>query len=229
VRIVCVYRSGGDYDADYVARLASGVRRHLADPPTVICLTDRPEEVAAVPGVDRVVRLSRDWPGWWCKLEAFAIPGPALYFDLDTMFVGPLDPWIATFSGMTEPLGMIQDFYAPLTLQSGVMFWPGDALDLAGRLDAAFASGAARFRTNGRGTVSLLCGREVWGGDGPWIARQVGNAVRVINGQSPRRVVSYKVHVRGKGIPDNSCVVCFHGHPRPREAAGDPIVEEHWR
>ena len=196
-----------------------------------MCLTDEPGPVTALPGVDVTIELQRNWPGWWSKLEALSIPGPCLYFDLDTMIVNDLEPWVASFAGMTERFGMLSDFYSPMTFQSGIMFWhepPG----LADTLGKALADGTATFRANSRGIQNsgLVFNKTVYSGDGPWIGRMVGGGVRVLNGKSPRRVVSYKKDVRGREeIPENACVVCFHGHPRPHEVTGDPLVKEHWR
>ena len=228
--VACVYKHGGDFSPEYVRRLVRGVRAHYDGGFKFVCVTDRPD-LAAVPGVDATVALEHEWPGWWAKIEALRLPGPCLYLDLDTMIVDDLGPWIGSFVGMTERIGMLSDFNSPMTLQSGVMFWR-EPIDLVKVLSEGLTAGSIAFRPNGRGVAScgLRHGRTVYNGDGPWVARMVGNGkVRVLNGKEPRRVVSYKKDVRGQGIPDNACVVCFHGHPRPHEALNDPIVQEHWR
>lgn len=144
--------------------------------------------------------LIYDWPGWWCKMELFRPRGlryDMLYFDLDTIIVGDLTD-IAKVTGLTT----LTDFNVEERIASGMMLLPE------------------------------ACRAEVWD---KWIADPAGHMakfpggdgdfLRSIWGQTPARwqnilpgqVVSYKNHVRGKGVPADARVVCFHGRPRPRE------------
>lgn len=103
--IVCVLRSGGEYQPEHVQWLSRQV-------PGLICLSD-----VDVPGVE-VVPLEHDWPGWWSKLELFsgAIPGDLLYLDLDTVVTGCLGGFEV---GETT---MLSDFYKPRLPASGLMY-----------------------------------------------------------------------------------------------------------
>ena len=77
--VVCVCKSGGEYGAAHVAALQQQLARH-ARGARLICLTDLPELPA---GVERRA-LQHDLPGWFSKLEIFALPERCfLYIDLD--------------------------------------------------------------------------------------------------------------------------------------------------
>ena len=88
ITIATVLRSGGDYRPEHVRALADMCGR-FAPAHRFVVLTDQcyafaeDEEIEARP-------LKRDWPGWWAKMELFALPGPVLFFDLDTVIVRSL-------------------------------------------------------------------------------------------------------------------------------------------
>jgi hypothetical protein len=85
--VLCVLKSGGDYDAEYVRKLRDSVARHLTIPHRFVCLSDVPVPCERIP-------LKHGWPGWWSKIEVFrpdVITGPTLYLDLDTIVVDDLD------------------------------------------------------------------------------------------------------------------------------------------
>ena len=90
--IACVW-TGEKYGVECVSRLRAMVERHLDRPFDFICLTDRDEEI---PGVTRVDIGNLVLGGWWGKMALFdpAIRGDerTLYFDLDTVIIGSLEP-----------------------------------------------------------------------------------------------------------------------------------------
>lgn len=137
--LITVLKSGGRYDATWVARLACGVRRHAPAFGRILCLTDRP---LAVDGVERVA-LRHDWPAWWAKMEAFRpglAEGPTLLCDLDTVFTGPAD-------ALAEPgLAAMEDYFHKGRVSSALLRWQGD--DLA-PLYAAFAAEPERWMAPG--------------------------------------------------------------------------------
>lgn len=93
--IVCV-RTGTKYPFSDVLALRRMVRRHLTFEHRFLCYTDQPDEA---PGVERVDISGLGLPGWWGKMALFArAPDDGdriLYFDLDTIIVGSLDPLAA--------------------------------------------------------------------------------------------------------------------------------------
>lgn len=197
--VVCVLRSGGDFDESWVYALLEGVREHAAPGTGFVCLTD----VGAIDGVE-TVPLLHHWPGWWSKLELFrpdlrslfaevTHKGPVLFMDLDTLPVGPLDPFFE-YGG---EFAMIQEFYGRRgRFQSGVMmFRPGV---VTRRIWDAWqpqaADHVARFR-----------------GDGEWLDRHTkpDNLFELF----PDLIRSYKVHSKD-GCPEGASLVCGHGRPR---------------
>ncbi len=213
--VACVLRSGGIYDATWVARLKAGVARHLPHfQHRFVCLSDVDVPCERIP-------LVHGWPGWWAKVELFRLPGPVLYFDLDTAIVGSLSE-IASQTASGMGFTILQDFYRATGFGSGVMAWD-DRFD-ALRLYAAFASDADGWMQTCQG-----------GGDQQFIERQGLNTFRRWQDDWPGQVVSYKYHCCGGrspitgqmmpgGIPANARVVCLHGRPKFADMpAQDPV------
>lgn len=226
-QIVCVLSSGGPYDADDVLGLVHSIRRYDTFS-QIICLTDRPGDV-----VQRVTfngfsvrALEHNWPSWWAKLEAFSVPGPALYLDIDNRVVGDIRPILQRVEELKhEEYLMLDGFYRSPEVCSGVMGWNGDTSWLPNR----FADHAARARWVDRGAnlgVSARIDNLRYRGDQDWIARQLALdllTVRLAQSEFPGQIVSYKVHVQPTGImPQDARIVCFHGRPRPRHIEPRP-------
>lgn len=202
--VACVLRSGGIYDAGWVARLRAGVARNLKEPHRFVCLSDVDVPCERVP-------LEHNWPGWWAKIEALRLPGPVLFFDLDTAIVGDLADMAA--EAKRSSFVMLQDFYRSTGLGSGVMAWVG--------------SGDHLFQ-------KFLKNPEQWmlacksGGDQEFLERVNGldNAFRW-QSLLPGQVVSYKIHCRD-GIPADARVVCLHGKPKFADMPASDPVRQAW-
>lgn len=192
-KIVTVLRSGGEYTAAHVDRLRAQVMAY-APGCEFICLRDD--------GIGPY-RLISDWPGWWAKMEVFAIPGPVIYMDLDTLIVDRLDLLIR-FAETTDFIAL-QDFYHPSRLGSGLMAWRGDMRHV---LDAFAADAENIMATHNR--------RDKWG-DQAFIETMTAGSSFYWQEVLPNSVVSWKAHCRDGGIPPGAKVVCFHGRPRPWE------------
>jgi hypothetical protein len=131
VTVACVWvQANVPFNATYVTRLHSMVRRWLPRPFRFVCLTDRmhalPSEIETIP-----VSWSKDLKGWWAKVHLFKPQrffGRVLYLDLDTLIVGALDPVVdfpasfalvpdaGTFQGK-DGLAVVKRF------NSSVMVW----------------------------------------------------------------------------------------------------------
>jgi hypothetical protein len=147
-------------------------------------------EVEALP-------LAFEWPRWWSKLEVFqpTLSGGLLFFDLDTVIVGDLTDIVHT-----QQLTLLEDFYRPANLGSGLMYLPEN---VRSEVWDRWMDGPDKHMRHFRGDQNFL--QAVWG-DRP--ARW--------QHELPGQVVSYKVHVRRTGrVPRDARVICFHGHPRP--------------
>lgn len=203
--VACVLRSGGVYDASWVARLSAGVARHLAQPHRFVCLSDVDVPCERIP-------LQHGWAGWWSKIEALKLEGPALYFDLDTAIVGDLSD-IALQADAWE-FTLLRDFYRLGDgLGSGVMGWN---VDLAPLYDI-FAAQPSFWQTRlgVRGDQGFIEENVNLKGVARWQDRCAG------------QVMSYKIHCRG-GIPSGARVVCLHGAPKFMDMAPHDPVRLAW-
>jgi hypothetical protein len=201
--VASVLKSGGIYDATWVARLRAGVARHLPVEHRFLCLSDVPDLPC------ERIPLKHDWPGWWAKLEAFRLPGPVLMFDLDTAIVGDISDLARV---ATEArFAILRDFYRTDGLGSGVMAFR-DA-DVVRPLYSA-------FREQWFHAIKALRGR----GDQGFIEDNVDRStVALWQDELPGQICSYKVHCRS-GIPENARVVCLHGKPKFGDMpANDPV------
>lgn len=181
--VASVLRSGGDYDAEYVQRLASGVADHLHGA-RFVCFSDVPVPCDRIP-------LLHDWPGWWAKMELFRLPGPVLYFDLDTVITGGLSD-IADQSGVV----LLSDFFQPRLAQSGAMFWSEDESWLYREFTNHADEVMAKYRGDGEYIRDMMPGARRW------------------QDLLPGQIVSRKV-TNTRNADER--VVCFHGQPRPRD------------
>lgn len=208
--VACVLRSGGIYDATWVARLRDGVARHLSDPHQFVCLSDVDVPCARIPLVHR-------WPGWWSKIELFsALEGPVLFFDLDTVIVGDLRE-IAYWPTSTQSgFAMLRDFYAPDHLGSGVMSWD-DGIDVIEIYEAFVADAPAMMEKRRARMGDQAFIEEIYGKD------NVGR----LQDMTPDQIVSYKVHCRN-GIPPDARVVCLHGKPKFADMPASDPVRQAW-
>jgi hypothetical protein len=199
ITVVCVYRTGGDYTAEYVHRLYRSLMCNAMETVNFVCLTDSDEDV---PGKRP---LTYNWPGWWSKLEVFEIEGPCVYFDLDTVFVGGLDMLFTSLNRRVcnDSIYMLTPFNAKRReaglFASGIMAWSGDW----------------RFITR-----SYCPDKHVFDGDQDYINYIIREDNRTINPISNLvdGVYSYKWHcLGGMGVPADARIICFHGKPRPHE------------
>ncbi len=198
--IVCVnHRDYCGQGRRYVEHLHDMVRRHLpADSlAQFACFTDDPQPYAA--GIDKR-SLPEGLNGWYNKLSLFRrglFPegDRVVYFDLDTLIIGPLDEILA-YDG---EFAILRDFLRQGGFGSGVMLWrAGVGHDI---WESFLAEGFP----------------HVEGGDQIWIERHRPPRVDPLQERFPGRFVSYKLHCQLQA-PAAAAVVCFHGLPRPHEA-----------
>jgi tetratricopeptide (TPR) repeat protein len=147
--VVCV-KWGTKYGAEYVNKLARGVRANIVDPQIrdaldFYCFTDDATgietlEDAAGEGMDGegveaavIVRpLKAGWRDWWNKALLFSpdvgLRGRVMYIDLDTVITGPLDLALAGYKGTFATMstdGMLNEQRSD-GYNSSVMLWDAD-------------------------------------------------------------------------------------------------------
>lgn len=187
VTIACVLKSGGEYTPEHVETLRQQCARYAPDAP-FICLSDI--------DVDDRIPLEYGLRGWWSKLEVCRpeVCGDVLLMDLDTVIVGDIKDVLSV-----DRFTMLRDFYKPHLAQSGIMYLPAD---VRANIWDHFAAHRVNIMTNFRG-------------DGEYLNTFYGAAASRWQDLLPGQIVSYKVHVRDKQIPDDARIICFHGRPRP--------------
>ena len=206
--ICTVLRSGGDYDARYVAALRRQVEQFApAEPWGWRVHTDM---------LDGAVALTQGWPGWWSKMEVFApVDSDRLYLDLDTLVVGPLQPLVDAARAAARFV-CLRDFYRPDGYGTGLMWLP--------------AGWGAHVYNKFRGQAAAMMQR--FGGDQNLLEAAVPHAA-LWQDIAPGRVVSYKpLPIPGAFLaaaPAGASVICFHGRPRPHELAPDNWAARLWR
>ncbi len=217
--VACVLRSGGIYDASWVAKLQRGVARHLTLPHRFICFSD----MDVPSGVERIP-LATNWPGWWSKLEMFAVPreGVTLYFDLDTVVVGSLD----AIAAYPHRFTMAHEFYRPHLFCSTAMAWSGDWSTIA----VQFADDPNEWRRLYDDVLPNTSGRigdQAWIEDCLYDPGQPVDTFRDLFGE--RSIASWKVHVRdGGGLDGSEAVVAFHGSEKPHRLQHIEWIRDAW-
>jgi hypothetical protein len=99
VNFVCVLKSGGDYNLDYVYRLFNGIQRNFSGDFYFHCLTDTHLDKSEI----NEVPLEHNWQGWWSKIELFRpelFKGFTIYFDLDTVILNEIDSFVKLVKGI---------------------------------------------------------------------------------------------------------------------------------
>lgn len=195
--ILCVLKTGGEYNAGHVERLRAQVADH-APGIEFRCLTDDP----AVPGG---VPLEHGWPGWFSKLELFGVQGPCLYLDLDVTVTGDLA--LLLDAAAQHDLVMCRGFHGdddPNPFNSSVMGWCGDL----GYLRDLFASDPDRW-------IARHALRTSWGDQGFIIDHVVGRRIETWQDLLPGMVLSYKRGVLMGEDASDMRVCVYHGQPKP--------------
>jgi len=67
MKYVTVYRTGGDFNLEYVLEIFNGISI-FADDAEFVCLTD--DDPEDIPGAKP---LKHNWPGWWSKMEMYRL------------------------------------------------------------------------------------------------------------------------------------------------------------
>lgn len=224
ITVACVYRTGGDFDREYVRRLKDGVERNLTLPHRFACLTD--DEGLNVGGLTEIVPLAHDWPGWWAKIELFKLAGPVLYLDLDMVVVGSLDKLVRKIIEQDVAFVMLRGFYRRDQC-SGIMGWNGDVSHIYQAFVKAVESGVnwSPMKRAYQGYIAMQTKEGRFRGDQEWLRLYLStNGMPVVFVQDlVDGIYSYKAHVnQGKWLPSQARIVCFHGRPRPHEVGPVP-------
>jgi len=170
---------------EYIRKLQAMVRRHLAQPHQFCILL--PDD---------------SLQGWWKKLALFKpgrFTGRVVYFDLDTLIVGPLDELVSHKGAVhLSDWGWVRNVHA-----GGTLVWDAGERD---HLWNDFTPAVTRAFANDQEWMTTL---NCWERLPPHIVR------------------SYRYHCKA-GPPPGCSVVAFHGSPKMHELPANHWVHEHW-
>lgn len=217
MNIVCVLKSGGDFDKRYVIALYQAMKKYAPREFQFFCLSD-----VSIPEIEFygvLLPLACDWQGWWNKFQVFQLTGESLYFDLDTVIVGKLNQYFDAVESLNpnEFIGVrafnpIRFLKKETEFNSGVMGWNGDFQFLLTSFDYETAS------TNKRYLGDQDCISEA--------LRTHGTKIKLWQDEV-EGLYSFKRHCK-LGLPGDATVVCFHGLPRPHRRTNLSWIQENW-
>ena len=209
--VICVLRSGGLYDAEWVRKLRDAAERQIKRKHRFRCLSDVDVPCERIP-------MQHDWPSWWGKIELFrpgVIEGESLYLDLDTVITGKVE---ILRNGVD--FAMLQSFWTEDAVGSGVMYFSGD--NVPHKVYEKFAKQPQAYIKHHERNAD-----GVYVGDQAFISDCFGQEnIARINDYLPG-IKSYKMHCHRR-LPADASIVCFHGRPRVPEVDHD-WMKEHWR
>ena len=213
--VVLVLKSGGDFSFSDVELLAHHLHAYYSGekPLEVVCLCDKVTQPFALKNCTLIPMPYPNWKGWWSKLNLFAPEmeqyRPFLYIDLDTAIVGD---YKELFLQNETEIAMLSDFYRNKEPASGVMWIPSNNQQVKGVWES--------WVKEPENHMKKYCG------DQNFISNFILSNIRwqaVTN-----LICSFKVRKQDRSwlqeIPEGISVVCFHGHPRIREAVSVPWV-----
>lgn len=143
-------------------------------------------------------QLSTSEPSYSNCIEPYRLNEPMILVGLDTVVTGNIDH-IAEYALTADKIALPRDPFSPDRACNGVGLVP---------------AGHRHVFDDWRGENDM-----------DWMRAQPH---AFIDDLFPGKVVSFKGHVRAKGIGD-ARIVYFHGAQKPHELVNVPWVAEHWR
>jgi hypothetical protein len=191
-KIVFLYRTGGEYDAQDVANMRWQLQKYVTVSHEVVCLSDDPAHA------DMLVELPYD--RWWNKVEIFKLVNtPCLYLDLDVVILRNINDLIDKLSTlntfyMNAPCGDRVEAFGDMS--SSIMAWNGDYKYLF----TEFTDHDLRYRGDQSYISAKLKSRGV----------NIGYMSNLVEVHGWKSKCSF-------GIPPKTKIINFYGRPRPRQ------------
>lgn len=184
----------------YAAAMFNALRRNLSGKHRYFCMTDDP---ATLPDDVEAIEPDARLFGWWNKMALFKpgkLPeGQALYFDLDLVPIGSLDH----FAAYDGPLIGMRDPFNKKRFGSAIMSWDARASEYIWH--AYERAGMPQLDPEG---------------DQAFIERIIPRFTDRWQDFLPGQIVSFKADcIPLGGIAPGARIICFHGKPRPHQAA----------
>ena len=223
--IACVW-NGTKYSADYVEKLRAMVRRNLRTEHRFVCITDRRELPPVLGDMTHVGPCGADTglPGWWAKMKLLSPDDrdpvdPTIYFDLDTVIVGDLDPLVRAAYEI-RGIGICANF----TRASGHPTWPCAYGSCIMTFAPGWGAKYARIFHDAMDSIMASCPR----GDQQAIERIVhADDVTILQSVLPNGYILGRRDLN-ETRPDGTSIVVFGGSKRPHNCT-IPWVKSEWR
>jgi hypothetical protein len=205
LKVACVLKSDGDYDWEYVNKLYQSINRNLSHEFEFVVFTDIPPKINMLEII--VIPLKLGLPKYWSKIELFRLTGSVLYFDLDTIILGSINSFADEILSCSIKSDSSRHFYMFKAFRTGeiwssmIMGWDGDF----------------RFLLDEFTDLDMARPGKKW--EQRYIKEKlIEHGVDIQSVQAALSgTYSYKHHCRGRIIPLDARVICFHGQPRPRD------------
>lgn len=222
--VVMCMKWGTLYSADYVNVLYRATKDHLKAPFRFVCLTDNSEgfdpEIEAYPIPLMGLEAGNYSFGGWPKLSVFkpdlyGLKGRCLFIDLDSIICGDLEPMLKSGGGIRviREWKRFADHFRKRQVNgaTGVFsFTFGTQTHLYEKFMERPLEFTKEFRSEQRFVTAYAEDMQFW---------------------TPEQVISFKRHllaaplinrfVPPKTPPAKTCVVAFHGTPRPIDVVPD--------
>lgn len=224
INIITVWKTyeNNFYDKDWLLKIQNSVTRNLKYTHEHICLTNETlDHCKTIPFSNQI----NDSHGYWYKLEMFRdlldLQGPCLYFDLDLVITGNLDPIVNSLVNINDNKE-IWGLYSPFVrstastdkhfFNSSMLFWKKNPTHLWDKLITSTIKGWNRH-----------CKDEFTHGDQAFIS--TFSKFGFINDHCPKNSISSLVsYVEGE-----TSVLLFAGKRKPNAYMHNPIIEKNWR
>lgn len=221
------------YSLEDVNRLYRGVKRNLS----ILCdfiLYAGPEaqKPGRLNGLEKGIEIiDSEYPSWWVGMKGadpdnrpWIKTDSILALGLDCVIVGSLNDLI-NYPLRRSDLAAMKDYPSHACPSGREKDCSLEVMLIRKDADRPLWNEYVRV---GKPTWDLMTppANKVWG----MCAQGWINETRAVHVDlfPENWIVSYKLGVRGRGLPDDCRIVSFHGFPKPGEC-NEPWIKKHWR
>jgi hypothetical protein len=204
-----------EFKVEHVEKLGRALRKHCTLDFEYVLITDQDPSLFTEP--DRVIPLWDDWRemgGCYVRLKAFekevgeSIAPRFMWLDLDIVITGNIDHLV----------DHEHEFWSWVDVNPPTPY--------CGSLIGMKAGTRSKVWRNFQGIRSRKLASKYIGTDQAWIGTVLGLGEKTFGREDG--IYSYKKHIRGLGhLPDNCCMVVFHGNVDP-SICKDRWIKDHW-
>ena len=230
ITITCGWSGDSLYSLEDVNKLFRGVKRNTTCPfDFILYAGPEAQKPGKLDGLESGIKIiNSEYPSWWVGMKGadpdnrpWIKTDSILALGLDCVIVGSLDELI-TFP---SDLAAMKDYPAHCCPKGKEKDMSGDVMLIRNDADrplwdAYVKAGKPTWdcRNIPADATFRMCGQG-------WI-----NETRAVHVDlfPENWVISYKLGVRGRGLPDDCRIVSFHGQPKPGDV-DEEWIKEHWK